>query len=315
MDTKINKIQNLLRPIYDIQDSFSCENKISASPIYIDVEPTNRCNFNCNFCVRNQMKRKIGSMSLDEFKIIAKSAHDSNVKAIRLIGWGEPFLNKDLFEMIRTINSLNMVSHVTTNGSLMDINKIFDSALKSIYFSMQGLNEKEYAELRNTDKYPILKRNICQLVKERNERGLNYPFIQITTSITNKSNEEQQAFIDYWKKIVDDVSISYTWLKRVEDKKKIKRWLQRSPNLPHYFRCNEVRCKLTVHWDGTVTPCCEDYDGIFNLGNAYTKSLQEIWDSPTAKGLRLILTEYGNQDMFILCQKCELCHSFRGNLK
>ena len=111
------------------------------------------------------------------------------------------------------------------------------------------------------------------------------------------------------------MNISYTWLERVEDKKRVKQWLQRTPKLPRRFRCNEVRCKLTVHWNGVVTPCCEDYDEIFNLGNVFTKSLQEIWDSPTATGIRLILTEYGNQGMFVLCQECELCHTFRGELK
>jgi len=310
----MKKIQNPLRPIYNLQDKFSAKNEIPKSPLYIDVEPTNVCNFNCRFCVRHQMKRKIGYMSLDKFKVITKSAKDVNAKAIRFTGWGEPFLNKNVYEMIRFVNSQGIVSHVTTNGILIDINKILDSGLRSIYFSMQGLNEEEYSRLRNTDKYHLFKRNILQLIKERNRRGLDYPFVQITTSITDESKKEQQNFLEKWRKLIDDVSISYTWLERVEHKERVKPWLERSGNLPRYFRCNEVRCKLTIHWDGTVTPCCEDYDEIFNLGNIFDKSLQEIWDNPVARSLRSILTEYGNQDMFVLCKKCELCHPFRGDL-
>lgn len=305
-------IQNPLRLIYDIQNKFSAKNKIPKSPLYVDVEPTNICNFSCRFCVRQQMKRKLGYMTLNQFRLVAKSTKDANAKVIRFAGWGEPFLNKEVYEMIRIVNSLNMISHVTTNGTLIDVNRLLDSGLRSIYFSMQGLNEKEYSKLRNTKKYPILVKNINQLVKERNKRNLKYPYIQINTSITDETKKEQQKFLDKWEKVVDGISISYTWLKRVENKERVKLWLKRTPNLTRYFRCNEVRCKLTVHWDGTVTPCCEDYDEVFNLGNVFTMSLQKIWDSPTAKSLRIMLTEYGNQDMFVLCKDCELCHTFRG---
>jgi radical SAM protein with 4Fe4S-binding SPASM domain len=208
-----------------------------------------------------------------------------------------------------------MVSHVTTNGTLIDIDKVLDSGLKSIYFSMQGLNNDEYAKLRNTDKFPLLERKIQELMYERKKRALDYPFVQVNTSITDETKDEQQVFLTKWKQIVDDVSISYTWLKRLEDKSLVKEWVDRSPELPHLFQCNEVRSKLAVHWDGTVTPCCEDYDEAFNLGNAFNNSLQEIWDSPLATGIRLILSVHGKQDLFSLCEKCELCHDFRGNLK
>ena len=154
MDIKRVKVENPMISIYNLQASFSSKNKIPKSPIYVDVEPTNACNFKCNFCMRNQMKRKICYMNLNQFKIVAKSAKNANAKALRLIGWGEPFLNKDIYEMIRVINSHNMVSHATTNGILIDSEKILDSGLRSIYFSMQGLNEKEYSVFQIIDNIP-----------------------------------------------------------------------------------------------------------------------------------------------------------------
>jgi radical SAM protein with 4Fe4S-binding SPASM domain len=308
-------IENPLRKVYDLQDLHSQDRTFPKYPLYIDVEPSSFCNMNCLFCLRNQIKREQENMGIEFFKQIISDCVDMECKAIRLIGWGEPLMNPVIFDMVKIINENKMVSHITTNGLLLTedrFDELFNSGLQSIYFSMQGLTEIEYNKLRNTDKYFLLFRNIVNLVNERKKRNLKYPYIQINTFVTDEKDDEKLEFIKYWSDKVDGISISGLWLERLEDKVNVNEWVQRCPKYPKDFICNEVRAKLTIYADGVVVPCCEDINRIFNLGNILDCSLGYIWNSLKAIKIREFLNVKGNQGMFTLCSKCELCNIRRG---
>ena len=51
-----------------------------------------------------------------------------------------------------------------------------------------------------------------------------------------------------------------------------------------------------------------------NFGNVKDLTLEEIWNSTTSTGFRMMLCQKaGNQDFFHLCKDCELCHRHRGD--
>jgi radical SAM protein with 4Fe4S-binding SPASM domain len=60
--------------------------------------------------------------------------------------------------------------------------------------------------------------------------------------------------------------------------------------------------KLSVHYDGSVRVCCNDFDGITNLGNVNEAPLSEIWRHPQMEEYRkrLSANEYGGK----LCGSC-----------
>lgn len=308
------KVENSLRPIYDAANEYSLKGTFPEHPFYIDVELTNLCNMDCIFCQRQQMRREKGTMTLEDFRMLVNQSKDAGVEAIRFVGWGEAFLNKDILKMLRLVKDAGIKTHVTTNGLLLNeeiISQLLDIGLDSIIFSMQGLTEEEYAKQRNTDKFNILKSNIKALVEERNKRNLDRPFVQIMTSVTDESEEEIKKFKEKWGEIVDLVTHGKTWLKRLKNKERVKELLDRSTELPMPRVCNEVRYKFSVHWNGNVSACCEDYDDFLVLGNLKKTPLKEIWKAEYSKALRCLLNT-GHQDMFILCRDCELTQPYRG---
>ena len=92
--------------------------KTHGSPVVLDIEPTNACNFRCPHCQVTEANWVKRNMSPEQFdRIINMFPHALRVK---LQGMGEPFLNKSLVNFIEKTCSRKYWCEVTSNGSLLD---------------------------------------------------------------------------------------------------------------------------------------------------------------------------------------------------
>ncbi len=66
--------------------------------------------------------------------------------------------------------------------------------------------------------------------------------------------------------------------------------------------CNGTAQQAGVLYDGTVVPCCKDYEGRIPLGNLNRQSLNEILDGGSACGLRQGFDRF--QVSHPVCQRC-----------
>jgi radical SAM protein with 4Fe4S-binding SPASM domain len=62
--------------------------------------------------------------------------------------------------------------------------------------------------------------------------------------------------------------------------------------------------KLVVLWDGTVIPCCVDYNATLKLGNAYQDSVQELWRGIEIEKLRVQHETGEYPDVCTHCNEC-----------
>lgn len=306
-------IKNPWRKVYDSPSSK--DPFIHGVPwfaLYLDIEATNFCDFDCVFCVNKQMTRKKGFMDLDLYEDICNQAQSYNCKGIRLLRWGEPLLHKGIVEMVKIAKSHKLLTHITTNGYLLDENlseQLIQKGLDSIIISMQGTTPEEYAKFRG-DNYERVKKNIIGLMRARNSTNRKNPYVTVSTTVTDESDKEINRFVKHWKERVDDVCWGYTWFRRLKDKSDVKELIKRAKKLPHRFKCIEVQNKLSIDWDGTVSICCLDYDQQLSIGHV-SDNLMWLWKSPQAQAIRTLLSQK-RQDLFVLCSVCELNYSFRG---
>jgi len=276
-------------------------------PYIIDLEPTNNCNLDCIMCPRQIMTREKGKMDFELFKRIADEVSEKGGKGIRLIGIGEPLLNPNIFEMIKYTKSKGLLAHMTTNGILLNkdkMEKIFDSGLDSIIFSLQGTTKEEYTKMRNNRLYDKLEKTIKNLVKKRNKLNSKL-HIQVTTTLLDETEEQKKEFYDKWEKIVDRVDNWYTTLKNIAHVERVKPLLERERSEEHAGtgKCIEVRTKLTVFWNGDVSACCGDYNGSLVLGNVKEKSLYDLWHGEKLNGIREVLSR-NERHKIPLCANC-----------
>ncbi len=130
--------------------------KKAPPPIYLQIEPTSRCNLNCVMCFRDECPYELNmDMSLSFFKEIIDSFP---LKYVYLTGYGEPFLNKDIIEMIDYAADAGASVEVTSNGTLLDramCEKVISSGLTRLNISLDGITTNKI--LRGVPATRILK--------------------------------------------------------------------------------------------------------------------------------------------------------------
>lgn len=118
------------------------KNKTSLGmPSNLLIEPTNICNLKCPGCPTGCgiLKRPKGYMALDNFKKIIDDC-EGNLERAMLWNYGEPFLNKDLFKMIKSARSKNIKVVTSTNAHFLPgkIDELVDSGINKVIVSLDG---------------------------------------------------------------------------------------------------------------------------------------------------------------------------------
>jgi len=261
----------------------------------IDVELTNTCNFRCTFCCRKIMKRKQGFISDENFQLVLIEISEHRIPT-RFIRWGEPFLHPKILDYIKMVKDTGAPLHITTNGTMLteDVcRSLIDLELDSLIFSMQGTSDKEYNATRLNGSYDALADKIRMFSEMRGNK--EKPFLTVTTTLEKGQGKDRERFIGYWKQYVDHVRV----------KKTVLTWFDNTilSNENHPV-CYEPFRQLSVNWNGDVTACCGDYDGLLVIGNIHDNSLMELWNNDVIVGIRNVFSK-GYYNYFTLCSKCD----------
>ena len=96
----------------------------------IELNVTDRCNRKCEFCPHGQGFKWTGYMSIPTAENIAKQIDNIRWKGtLSFTGWGEPLMNKDLFNIIDIMPKKCKI-RITTNGDILYKNpKMLESIL------------------------------------------------------------------------------------------------------------------------------------------------------------------------------------------
>ena len=189
----IFQVRNTIRSVTSRKTTY-----LKYAPIAITVYPTDRCTLTCNMCINHSLNMPQNSPYLHEpCKDMTFSKFKSIVDRFKsaifldLIGSGEPFLNKDIFDMIDYGAKVRKM-HVGTvsNGTILNdkIDQIINSTLHTISISLNGYNSHEYYKMSGASKqvFNTVLMNISELVEKRND---NHRDLEISMScICTKKN-------------------------------------------------------------------------------------------------------------------------------
>lgn len=257
------------------------------------IEPTNTCNLRCTFCfVTEGMHRPEGFMDFELFKKIVDET--PGLEHLCMHNWGEPLLHKDIFRMIDYAGGSG-IKHIVmnTNATLLtdeNIDRLVNSALTIVRFSIDGSPET-YKRIRGVSLDKIEK--LILKLKNRKEALRPSLGMGVVFTVEEDTQGDTASYINYWREIVDHV--------RLQPK------LIRSPRheiCPELF--GKDYGKLVVLWDGTVIPCCVDYNATLALGNAWTDRIQDLWQSRAIEELR---RQHRAGDFPSTCADCNECET------
>ena len=271
-------------------------------PYAISVEPSSICNLSCPECPagNNLLNRDSKFMSYSDFAIIIDQVKKYTIY-LNLYLQGEPFLNNDIFRMIKYANENNIFTSTSTNGHFLNpdsAEKIIESGLKKIIISLDGTDQETYEKYRKGGTLSTVLKGIETLTELKIKKGVNCPEIVIQF-IVFRHNEHQ---VEEIKRIVNSQGINKIELKsaQVSNQKNYASLIPKNKKFSRYIvnndtikiksslknRCFRIWETLVITSDGNVVPCCFDKSGDFVIGSMKNNNLYTIWKTLAFNGFR-----------------------------
>lgn len=174
-------------------------NKPLVKPQSVYLMLTCRCNLKCKICTIWQYANKNSELKTKKIFDIIDQISSMGINNIHFSG-GEPLLRDDIFQILEYSKSKNLMTGLTTNGTLIDekIAKHLCDCVSHIQLSIDGL-EKTHDYIRGSGAFKKTINGITLIKKLRNNK--NVPSIGITSCITKYNINELIELTNFFKKL------------------------------------------------------------------------------------------------------------------
>ena len=219
-----------------------------------------------------------------------------------LIGLGEPFMDRKIFDRIEFCEKHGVATLLSTNGTFLDealATRLLESRLRHITLSFDGATKETFEHYRKGAKFEKVRDNFVRFCRMKHARRAK---LQIVVQMVRMPGNAHEAddFRRFWSGIegVDQVRIKEDETNLVQPEKQ-----SRATSIKR--RCHYLwRGAMYVKQDGRVFPCCQSYslDGA-HVGDLREQPLEEIFNSEEMRRLRRAHTQ-GRAAEIDMCARC-----------
>ncbi len=272
--------------------------EVPAYPSMVAVEVTNNCELKCIMCPRAVMTRPIGNMNPALFDLALEDMQ-GKTEFFWLQDCGEPLLHRNLFDMIERARWYGFRTGLSTSATNLGDSKsdrLLASGLDYIIFSVDGTTKETYESIRVGAKFENVMSNVRAFFRKKAASSSKL-FAVVQCISMEKTRPEIEEFKRRWKVPgVDGVRIRQLAYSGIR-KEPARRGKQRP--------CFYLWFYPVIKQDGTVVPCCRDYNAFLPLGNISRLKLGEAWNGEAMRRLRRLHVE-GRQSEIPLCAACNV---------
>jgi len=240
-------------------------------------------------------------MDMDLFRRIIDEVLAYGVTNVFLGGFGESLLDPFFAERVRYVKKFGLFCNFICNGSLLDQEKardLMDAGLDEVRFSVYGATGETYERVHRGLNFDETTRNIEGLLALRESLNRKTPRVLVFYLILEENTGETEAFKKTWMDKADAIEI---WNPHnFGDGRQYRR-----VNGARKRSCNRPQVgPIQIQWDGTVIPCCWDYDGKMILGDLKTHTLEEILHNEEFNAIRKAhsVNDFKN---YPFCDRCD----------
>ncbi|MCU0610957.1 MAG: radical SAM protein [Candidatus Eisenbacteria bacterium] len=264
-----------------------------APPAYINLEPTNRCNLSCKWCVSSGA-REGGLLDLAIADGIIQQAVESGVGEVRFFLAGEPLLHPRIGELVARASSRGLRSVIHTNAMLLTADRsraLIEAGLGEISLSINGIDEATVREAQKGADLANMAEHVRGFLAARRAAGRNTPrvILQIIQSPLEMATPLplHRLHMLFGSPGPDRVLrlAPHGWGGQLDSSDVVIRGTR-------YHACQPLWQGMSVGWDGRVFLCCADLNGT-----------QPVGDLTRRRARRLVAT---NQRADLpLCASCD----------
>ena len=242
------------------------------------------CNALCPHCpyTNSNIRKEYRDMPYMDEGIFKKIADESGPfkSYLRISGGGEPMLHPKATELLVYAKEKGCKIGLITNGSKFEgdsLEKLIDSEVDLIEFSVDADNEKDYAIYRKGLDWNLLVANLKRAVSYRN---LTKSRTRIIVSAVNQKGVDIDNIENFW---INENGADYiikrkylTWGNNTE----IDQTKSADPST--YTDTNNTPCpfifeRLNIDSRGNVMVCGYDISANTSMGNVMDDTIENIW--------------------------------------
>jgi len=168
-------------------------NFVRRRPVFSGFNVTERCNLSCSFCT--VWRRPAPDLPLPEVKRVLEGLRRLGVGVVGITG-GEPFLRRDILDILKLAADVGLETTLVTNGTTMTpalLKGLRDvPGLLQVAVSVDSLRREVYAHLRGRDELPRVTRTFEALAGE----GLR-ALVKVNTCLSRVNHAETGDLLAY----------------------------------------------------------------------------------------------------------------------
>jgi len=211
--------------------------------------------------------------------------------SVNLYNWSEPFLNRQVYDIIQYNTDHNIASIISSNLSLkVDAERIVQSGLQHLIISADGIEQEIYDKYRVNGKLEKVIDNVKAIVAAKKKFNSHTPTLE-WQCLVNKHNEHslEETKIFATSLGVNEVRFANLNFYSSQDPNQDQdKWLPTNPNYRFFEKdadpqtqkrkaCFWLWRSVVVAADGDALPCCL-YD-VPGWSNSFQSNILESWRS------------------------------------
>ncbi|MBS3913112.1 MAG: SPASM domain-containing protein [Bacteroidetes bacterium] len=285
---------------------------LKSTPYKITIDPGNVCNLECPGChtgVKHPERMGSKMLSFQNFKTIFDQV-EKDIFHLAMYNWGEPFLNKKLFEMVDYARQKKVGTTIHSNLNHFSAKMAEDcvkSGLMHLYLSIDGASQNVYEKYRKKGDLELVLENLKLLLETRNRMGSKYPYITWKyLKFSHNSEECETAKLQAKKMGVDSFEIFQASESLMDISDEAKQFIKdpvKFESLPE--RCNSLWSSMYIGPDGSVFPCSLAFRESEVFGNALQEEIPSIWNNEKYRNSRMFFTGNTEVELPVPCRNCK----------
>jgi radical SAM protein with 4Fe4S-binding SPASM domain len=290
-------------------------------PTFLQIEPTTECNLKCSYCPASlETGKPRGNVDKKMVEQLVDEIGDYTLLLV-LWGWGEPFVNPDIYDMIAYAKERGISTISSTNGHVFadrnQARRLVHSGIDALIVSTTGITQDSFARFRK-GKVDTSLQGVRNIMEEKQKLDSNTPLVSLTLVVT-RYNEHEVALA---KEVAKSLNVDMLSLKKLnpcavylEEEKSI----ESIPKDDKYIRfqydgtskkplgvrnnlCKALWHKTNLRWDGRINSCTFDFEGVSALGDLKREKFKKIWRGASYRRMREAFRE--DWKSISLCSRC-----------
>jgi MoaA/NifB/PqqE/SkfB family radical SAM enzyme len=303
-------------------------------PIHLCIDPSTRCTLRCPICAvgSRNFAKPMTDMPFATFKRIMDELGPYAL-VVELFLKGEPFLNKDIYDIISYCRKFHVETRLSTNMQFKEkdgAERLVESGLQLLLASVDGVTQESYAQYRIGGNVELAFENMRRVVEAKKRLKRYFPVVE-WKFIVFRHNEHE---IETAKKMAAELGVdrlTFIGASLGADSafpEKREKWLPKDPRFRAYDGdkpiktlggadlapvCNLPWISLCVDPLGHVQSCTRSERPENDHGDFQKNFFWKVWNGPRFRQSRRYVRQgYTGSDKSNLCAGCPdgALHSF-----